>query len=700
MRTHHISASDEEGMEHENYPAHTLASYAQQVSFPNWNTMVGDLGRKFARRSSFEKEIIPAAVDVEDVTDFLPKKGKSPEKNDYLPREPAQNTENILINSTTNDELSVEDNYKDRLVRERITSDEDISPNRKPIVRYCEIIKEDSLEFDEQPIEEKEEKSPSKIHISTVSIVLKSGKGKNRPIIKEDRKPTDENLTEKGIGDMNEKKVIGTFPGGGEAFLDKEKSEIRNEQVDDMMDDRQANKDKLKMINSKVKSQEEERYEMNSGKGSSLESHGDVLGSIHKMHEWRSQRTFAMDNDHLTPDYTTSVTESLHMKHRNRFRKKSSSFSGVLPLNFQTDKEEVDTPPPTDANKRKMLQRRRGTVDMGRIEPQKSPTMAKENRHRNDKVDPSHYLMHGGKRRGSFNPTYNQINTMMHKNRKNNTARAKSLFICGTNERVALRERLMKHACPELRESIELDDEKIKKQHENEAVQKDTNKDKIVTNAQRRPLRKSISFDSKPEVLENAQEIAEFYERLKNCDNFIAQHRITNRKAAIIPTSPTTRSNESLTTIITANESETKILTNNVGLFGGRGFSKPKGRQMRAQSRFAGVPSMYMGQLRQKNAEHLQITRSQSDSISSASSSEGGDGVDPFPMHTAAKNGKQKRLKKLLSKGMDVNARDADGWPPIHYALSCEDFETVALLLKAGANITDYTKGRTSKYFK
>lgn len=701
MRTPGISKLDEESMEHEHLPTHTLASYAQQVSFPNWNAMVGDLGQKFARRSSFEKEIPTATVEVEDVTDFLPKTGRSLDQNINPLREKTKITENLSnFQEKHGDSLDGQKGI-DGLAHDSTYSNEDHCKIRRPIVRYCGMIKEDSQESDEEPIVDREESAPSKIHISTVSIMLKSSKGRKRQENHENNKlESRDNSRKKEDNDGETTEETGQRGNDdNKGSLDEEKSKVHDER--DTIDDKKESKGEYITLFSTTNIEGGKRYEKDATEEAEkvFKKSGNGVRSANNMDEKKLKRTGAMDDRYLKPDYTTAQNKSLGTKHQSTFRKKSSSFSGALPLSFSTDKEETRAETTDDVDKRKMLQRRRGTVDVGRVEPQKSPVFAKENHHHNhhhQKLDPSHYLMHGGKRRGSFNPTYNQCNTTMHKNRRNNTARAKSLFICNTDERVALRERLMKHASPELRESLESEDGVLKTQSNCNAG---INGDKHSTDVQRRPLRKSISFDSRPPIMENAQEVEDFYERLKHSDNLIGSHRSGSRKTGIIP-SPTMRSKEPPTTILETREVETTILTKNGGLFGDSRFSKPRGRQVRAHSNFVGVPSMYLGRLRDKSMDHPQVTRSQSDSISSVSSSEGGDSVDPFPMHTAVKNGRQKRLNKLVSKGMDVNTRDADGWPPIHYALSAGNFEIVAFLLKAGANITDYTKGRTSKYFK
>ena len=700
MRTHGIAKLDEESMEHENLPAHTLASYAQQVSFPNWNTMVGDLGQKFARRSSFEKEIPKAAVEVEDVTDFLPKTGRSVDPNINLLREKTKITENASDFQEKRGDMLDGHKSMDSSVRDSTYSNGDLCQSRRPIVRYCGMIKEDSLESDEHPIVDRQESAPSKIHISTVSIMLKSSKGRKRHENNENSKIELRDKREDDDGETTEETSQRGYDDYKES-LDGEKSKLHDELQDDSNDDKKEDRGEHRTLYSTTNIEGVKHYEKDPSeeaeKVTLFKERDNAVLSVPNTGEKKSQRSRAMDDGYLKPDYTTAGSKSSAIKHQSPFRKKSSSFSGPLPLSFNTDKEDVKISQTDDVNKRKMLQRRRGTVDVGRIEPPKSPVFAKENHHHHhQKLDPSHYLMQGGKRRGSFNPTYNQYNTTMYKNRKNNTTRAKSLFICNTDERVALRERLMKHASPELRESLESEDGALKTQSDGNTG---TNGDKNAIDVQRRPLRKSVSFDSRPPIAENAQEVEEFYERLKNSDNLIGPHRSGSRKTGIIP-SPIMRSKEPPTTILETREIETTILTKNGGLFGDSRFSKPRGRQVRAHSNFVGVPSMYLGRLRDKSMDHPQVTRSQSDSISSASSSESGDSVDPFPMHTAVKNGRQKRLYKLVSKGMDVNARDADGWPPIHYALSAGNFEIVAFLLKAGANITDYTKGRTSKYFK
>ena len=44
-------------------------------------------------------------------------------------------------------------------------------------------------------------------------------------------------------------------------------------------------------------------------------------------------------------------------------------------------------------------------------------------------------------------------------------------------------------------------------------------------------------------------------------------------------------------------------------------------------------------------------------------------------------------VRALMKQGVDVNARTADGTTALHWAAHWDDFESVALLLKAGARI-------------
>ncbi|HUU17636.1 MAG TPA: ankyrin repeat domain-containing protein [Sedimentisphaerales bacterium] len=56
-------------------------------------------------------------------------------------------------------------------------------------------------------------------------------------------------------------------------------------------------------------------------------------------------------------------------------------------------------------------------------------------------------------------------------------------------------------------------------------------------------------------------------------------------------------------------------------------------------------------------------------------------------LHTAARQGLQEDLKKLIEKGADVNAKDSSGRTPLHYAASEGYKEIIELLLENGADV-------------
>lgn len=70
------------------------------------------------------------------------------------------------------------------------------------------------------------------------------------------------------------------------------------------------------------------------------------------------------------------------------------------------------------------------------------------------------------------------------------------------------------------------------------------------------------------------------------------------------------------------------------------------------------------------------------------------DVVDEFgrnKLHYAANNGVLLIVKKLLDEGIDINAKDNNGWTALHFASQNNHFKTIELLLeyKADPNIHD-----------
>ena len=55
-------------------------------------------------------------------------------------------------------------------------------------------------------------------------------------------------------------------------------------------------------------------------------------------------------------------------------------------------------------------------------------------------------------------------------------------------------------------------------------------------------------------------------------------------------------------------------------------------------------------------------------------------------IHKYTKKGKEKKLKKALEKGADVNAVDADGKCALFYAIAKDDKKCVKVLMAYGAN--------------
>jgi len=70
------------------------------------------------------------------------------------------------------------------------------------------------------------------------------------------------------------------------------------------------------------------------------------------------------------------------------------------------------------------------------------------------------------------------------------------------------------------------------------------------------------------------------------------------------------------------------------------------------------------------------------------------DFVDEFgrnKLHYAANNGILLKVEKLLNAGIDIDAKDNNGWTALHFASQNNHFKTIKLLLehKANPNIHD-----------
>ena len=60
---------------------------------------------------------------------------------------------------------------------------------------------------------------------------------------------------------------------------------------------------------------------------------------------------------------------------------------------------------------------------------------------------------------------------------------------------------------------------------------------------------------------------------------------------------------------------------------------------------------------------------------------------EDFQIHDVASDGDIENLKILIQRGADLNAKNDEGWSPLHYAVGENHLEVVKLLLDAGANV-------------
>ena len=71
-----------------------------------------------------------------------------------------------------------------------------------------------------------------------------------------------------------------------------------------------------------------------------------------------------------------------------------------------------------------------------------------------------------------------------------------------------------------------------------------------------------------------------------------------------------------------------------------------------------------------------------------------------FSLFEAAQNGNIETLKKLISRGADINRKDRLGNTALHYAVVSDNFEIVKYLIEAGASILIRDrKGRTPDWY-
>ncbi|MGW5456995.1 ankyrin repeat domain-containing protein [Nocardia sp. NPDC003979] len=69
-----------------------------------------------------------------------------------------------------------------------------------------------------------------------------------------------------------------------------------------------------------------------------------------------------------------------------------------------------------------------------------------------------------------------------------------------------------------------------------------------------------------------------------------------------------------------------------------------------------------------------------------------------IPLHYAARDGDTEAIGRLLAT-QDVNATDAEGWTPLHFAAQAAHPLSVEMLLKAGADVHALTdKGHPAIY--
>jgi hypothetical protein len=62
------------------------------------------------------------------------------------------------------------------------------------------------------------------------------------------------------------------------------------------------------------------------------------------------------------------------------------------------------------------------------------------------------------------------------------------------------------------------------------------------------------------------------------------------------------------------------------------------------------------------------------------------------PLHLAAENGRKQVAELLIAKGADVNAKDDNGWTPLHLAVDGGHPEVADLLRKHGGKIGEELK--------
>ena len=69
-------------------------------------------------------------------------------------------------------------------------------------------------------------------------------------------------------------------------------------------------------------------------------------------------------------------------------------------------------------------------------------------------------------------------------------------------------------------------------------------------------------------------------------------------------------------------------------------------------------------------------------------------------LHVAAGAGNTELVEKLISVGVDLNQKDSEGWPAIHYAIVNGHFHCATLLIENGVDMNCYTEDIVKDYCK
>lgn len=69
-------------------------------------------------------------------------------------------------------------------------------------------------------------------------------------------------------------------------------------------------------------------------------------------------------------------------------------------------------------------------------------------------------------------------------------------------------------------------------------------------------------------------------------------------------------------------------------------------------------------------------------------------------LHVAASSGNIELLETLINAGVDLNEKDSDGWPAIHYAIVKGHFHCAAVLIENGVDVSCYTDDIVKDYCK